>query len=73
MTHSATIEVPEDADLPLKPWERLVTGMDLGRDQDHSCLVCAIHDSLTGKLRIIDVEFTAATAATESPRPAPSP
>lgn len=46
---------PDTPDEPLKPWERLVTGMDLG-SEDSDCMVIAVYNEITGKLRIVDIE-----------------
>lgn len=45
-------------DLPLKPWERLVTGMDVGSPDGDACLY-AVYDALTGQLRIVDFDWSA--------------
>jgi hypothetical protein len=41
----------------LEPHERLIFGMDTARGPDECCEVTAIYDTLTGKIRIIDVEY----------------
>jgi len=44
-------------DVPPKPWERLVIGIDpASRDGDPACMVVAVYSALTGKLSIADIE-----------------
>lgn len=48
---------PDSPNLPLKPWERFVTGVDVGSPDGDAC-VYAVYDALTGKLRIVDFEWS---------------
>ena len=41
--------------MKLQPWERYVFGFDTGPDGE--CVVSCIYNTLTGKLRIIDIEY----------------
>ena len=42
-------------DIVLQPWERLLVGVDTGPDLH--CEVTMIQDTLTGKLRVVDVQL----------------